>query len=313
LSCLDDIPHDRETLSQFLSLLIKTEVDTIELSEKTYRLLSPLPDYSYILRLDDTDNASNYRHINNFICHNSQTNASGNEKIQNEIRLNSMLEACAIARGVDDTKVRIEGLDSAMCGNYLLAFALLKKSFAGGIEFCPSNRHYCATALAAEWITSGEGNEVVTSFAGYGGFAPTEEIIMILRTVGLRKPEKTYEFFPEMAELFARITGKKIKKNKPVIGRQIFNVESGVHVDGILKQPQCYEPFPPETVGQKRKIVLGKQSGTASVRAKLSELNMDCAEEQVPQILEKIKSKAMEKNGEVTNAEFAEIVKGLGI
>jgi homocitrate synthase NifV len=116
-----------------------------------------------------------------------------------------------------------------------------------------------------------------------------------------------------MTELFDKITGKKTKKNKPVIGRQIFNVESGVHVDGILKQPECYEPFPPEAVGQKRKIVLGKQSGTASVKAKLSELNLDCAEDQVPQILEKIKSKAMEKNGEVTNTEFAEIVKGLGV
>jgi len=78
-------------------------------------------------------------------------------------------------------------------------------------------------------------------------------------------------------------------------------------VDGILKHPQCYEPFPPEIVGQKRKIVLGKQSGTASIQAKLAELNIACAPERIPLILEQVKSKAMEKNGAVSDGEFVKI------
>jgi homocitrate synthase NifV len=101
-----------------------------------------------------------------------------------------------------------------------------------------------------------------------------------------------------------------VRRNKPVIGKRIFNVESGIHVDGILKQPECYEPFPPEIVGRKRKIVLGKQSGTASIRAKLSELNIQCAEKHIPIILEQVKAKAVAKNGAITKREFAQIVKG---
>jgi len=57
-------------------------------------------------------------------------------------------------------------------------------------------------------------------------------------------------------------------------------------------------------VGQKRKIVLGKQSGTASIRAKLAELGMKCDEEYIPHILELVK-----KKGEVSNREFARIVR----
>jgi homocitrate synthase NifV len=286
------------------------EVDAIELSEKMYDLLSPLPEYPYVLRLENTCNADKYPDIKKFVCLNAQSEECGDERIQTEIRLNSMLEACTVTRSIGGAKIRIQGLDNAICGNYLLAFALLKESFSGGIEFCPSNRYHCAAALASEWIASGAGNEVVTSFAGYGGFAPTEELVMILRSNGSRKPEKSYEFLPRMAELFGNITGKKPRRNKPVTGKKIFYVESGIHVDGILKAPQCYEPFPPETVGQMRKIVLGKQSGTASVRAKLGELNIECGDDCLSNILEQIKTRAMEKNGEVTNLEFTEIVKG---
>jgi len=201
-------------------------------------------------------------------------------------------------------KTRIQGLDDALCGDYLQTFKHLK----GNFEFCPSNRFHCATALAAEWVISGAGKNIVSSFSGIGGFAATEELIMILKINGLRKPKKNYNFLPEMAELFSKIIKKKIPKNKPIIGGKIFEVESGIHVDGILKDPAGYEPFSPENVGQKRKIVLGKHSGTASIRTKLAELKIKCAEEDIPHILEQVKMKSMQKKGEVSNREFAKIV-----
>jgi homocitrate synthase NifV len=208
-------------------------------------------------------------------------------------------------------KARLEGLDNALCGNYLQTFSTAKEPFGEDVEFCPGNRGYCATALAAEWVISGTGNNIACSFGGTGGFAATEELIMILRMNGMRKADKTYEFLPAMSKLFAKITGKKVRPNKPVIGKRIFNVESGIHVDGILKQPECYEPYPPELVGRKRKIVLGKQSGTASIRAKLAEHNMPCAEEQIPLILEQVKKKAIAKNRAITKREFENIIKDL--
>jgi homocitrate synthase NifV len=207
-------------------------------------------------------------------------------------------------------RARLQGLDDALCGNYAQTFAQAKASFGDDVEFCPGNSGYCATALAAEWVISGAGNKIASSFGGIGGFAATEDLIMILRINGMRKADKTYPFFPEMSKLFTKITGKKVQPNKPVIGKRIFNVESGIHVDGILKQPECYEPYPPEIVGRKRKIVLGKQSGTASIRAKLAEHNIPCAEEHIPLILEQVKKKAMAKNRAITKREFDKIVKG---
>ena len=201
-------------------------------------------------------------------------------------------------------KTRIQGLDDALCGDYLQTFKHLK----GNFEFCPGNRFHCATALAAEWVISGTGKNIVSSFSGIGGFAATEELIMILKINGLRKPNKTYNFLPEMTKLFSKIKKKNIPKNKPVIGSKIFEVESGIHVDGILKNPAGYEPFPPESVGQKRKIVLGKHSGTASIRAKLAELKIKCTEEDIVYILEQVK-----KKGEIGNREFAKIARECSI
>jgi len=323
LSCVDDRTNDKSALVRFLHFLLKMDPGAIELSEKVYHLLSPLPEYpSYVLRIENPADAKKYPHIAEFICRNVPASApvDAREKIRAEISLANTLKTSSetIARYAGYTKVRVQGLDNIMCGDYMSAFEYLKETFnnsenAGRIEFCPRNYFNCATALAAEWITSGAGSGspgwVVTSFGGIGGFAPTEELIMILREYRLRGENKIYKFFPEMARLFHRLTKKNVNPNKPIIGSQIFHVESGVHVDGILKQPKCYEPFEPEIVGQRRKIVLGKHSGTASIIAKLSELNINCTQERIPLVLEQIKNKAVEENGEVSDGDFAKLLK----
>jgi len=310
LSCIDKLYPDKASAVELLNYLIKMDPGAIELSEKMYNFLSPLPEYTYILRIKQADDAKKYPEIKEFVCRNAWKD-SNDERIRAEIQLNSTqkIPAKTIARFGNYTKMRIQGLDYVMCGSYIRAFECLKEMFnCNSIEFAPQNRLHCATALAAEWIISTEGNEVATSFGGINGFAPTEEVIMILRENHLRNEEKTYEFFPQMARLYRSITKKNVRPNKPVTGRRIFHVESGVHVDGILKQPKCYEPFAPEIVGQKRKIVLGKHSGTASIQAKLSEYNIDCASERIPFILEQVKTKAMEKNGAVSDKEFVEML-----
>lgn len=208
-----------------------------------------------------------------------------------------------------DNRNRIYGYDNALCGDYRQTFLQLRKTFGDDVEFCPGNKYHCATALAVEWLMCGNGGCVVTSFCGIDGGAATEEVIIALHINNMLDTNVTYNFLPEMTKLFCEITRKNIRANKSIIGKKIFHVESGVHVDGILKHPACYEPFPPELVGQSRKIILGKQSGTSSIRAKLSEHNIICNDEHVKQIIEQVKKSATEKNGVVTDREFVKIAK----
>jgi isopropylmalate/homocitrate/citramalate synthase len=54
-------------------------------------------------------------------------------------------------------------------------------------------------------------------------------------------------FFPRSRRSFEEITGIPYSGRKAVIGRDIFRVESGIHIDGIMKRPQMYDPFSPSS------------------------------------------------------------------
>jgi homocitrate synthase NifV len=49
----------------------------------------------------------------------------------------------------------------------------------------------------------------------------------------------------EVSNLVARASGHAIAHDKPVVGRDAFTHESGVHVRCLLADEQSYEPFPP--------------------------------------------------------------------
>jgi homocitrate synthase NifV len=308
LSCIDAFNVNAAPLARFLELLLETEVDTIELSEKIYSLVSPLPDgVNIVLRIKSPADALSYPEVQQFICR----NAPASSGVRTEIALNDTRDTYTIARYADYESLRIQGLDDVMLSDYAAVFKRIRDSFSGDLELCPTNRFSFASAIAAEWATSGSTATLVTSFGGIGGFAPTEELAMILRLQRLRKVTKNYEFFPEMSELFQELVKRTFRRNKPIIGKRIFCVESGIHVDGIIKQPKCYEPFSPEIVGQSRRVVIGKQSGAASVRLKLEELGLQRNEAEIAPILEKIKQVSTEKNGLLTNSEFADIVRSV--
>jgi homocitrate synthase NifV len=302
LSCLDGYTLGAAPLSRFLELLLETDADAIELSEKCFQLLRPLPEAgNYILRVKKTADSARYPSFSRFVCR----NAPADPHIETEIVLNDTRDAYTVARYADYENLRISGLDDIMLGDYAAVFRRVRDSFAGNITLCPTDRFGFASAIAAEWASASPNASLVTSFGGVGGFAPTEEMAIILRCQRLRRVTKQYGFFPEMAALFQTLTGSSFRGNKPILGESIFQVESGIHVDGILKQPKCYEPFPPETVGQSRKIIIGKQSGAASIRLKLSELGVQYGEASVAPLLARVKAMSNEKNRALTDAELA--------
>lgn len=63
-------------------------------------------------------------------------------------------------------------------------------------------------------------------------------------------------------------------------------------VDGVIKEPSSYEPFPAEDVGQKREILIGKHSGIKSIIFKFKKLGIFINEDQANFILAHIKISA---------------------
>ena len=92
-----------------------------------------------------------------------------------------------------------------------------------------------------------------------------------------------------LSDFVSKITGFNLSPNKPIVGKNAFAHEAGIHVQGILKNSSTYEPIPPELVGQSRKIALGKHTGVNALKAKISEFNLDLTENEFYSVYKQIK------------------------
>ncbi len=117
---------------------------------------------------------------------------------------------------------------------------------------------------------------VSTTVNGLGeraGNVPIEVFVMNLhKHYGVDKYE-TEHILP-LCRHVERASGQVIPLNYPVVGGNMFTHKSGIHVDGILKNPQLYEAFDPAKLGMQRTIALGKHSGKASIKHKLDQLGL---------------------------------------
>lgn len=108
------------------------------------------------------------------------------------------------------------------------------------------------------------------------GNAALEEIVMAVRTRKDIFPVETRiatEFIVPTSRLVSTVTGFPVQPNKAIVGANAFAHESGIHQDGVLKHRETYEIMRAEDLGwNANRIVLGKHSGRAAVKARFEEL-----------------------------------------
>ncbi|MDD1673245.1 MAG: 2-isopropylmalate synthase [Methanomicrobiales archaeon] len=121
------------------------------------------------------------------------------------------------------------------------------------------------------------------------GNTPFEELVLNLEVLYHVKTGIRLEEIYSLATLVSRLTGVPLPTNKAVVGEMAFTHESGVHTHGVLRDASTYEPIKPEMIGRKRRIMLGKHSGTASIAAALAEREYHPSEGQLREIVNRIK------------------------
>lgn len=139
---------------------------------------------------------------------------------------------------------------------------------------------------------------IATTVNGFGeraGNAALEEVVMALKiSLNIDLGYKT-EMFREVCEYVAKAAGRYIPEWKPIVGENIFRHTSGIHADGVVKDPENYEIMLPEDVGLKeRKIGVSKHSGTAAVVHKYETLGIKISEEEAPLLLAELRDEAVE-------------------
>jgi isopropylmalate/homocitrate/citramalate synthase len=171
--------------------------------------------------------------------------------------------------------------------------------------------------IANTILAVAEGVEVIHSTVlGLGeraGNIPMEETAMALLTLygidtGLRV-DKLYS----LARLVEQLSGHKVASNRPVVGEQLFQIESGIIASWWQNcgadHPTELFPFRWDVVGQPPpKVVMGKGSGIDSVKAKLKELAIQTSEEEAMSVLAAVKQYSLETKALLTDQEFRKVV-----
>lgn len=139
------------------------------------------------------------------------------------------------------------------------------------------------------------------------GNAALEEVATALHRVTNFKTNIIFEKLPALADLVARASRRAIPPNKPIVGDAVFSHESGIHVDGLLKNAETYEALSPSMFGRERQLVLGRHSGRAAVLNALQSLGLSHDdEERIKHVLEQVRHHAVATKRAVTPDELRE-------
>lgn len=131
-----------------------------------------------------------------------------------------------------------------------------------------------ANTLAAIRGGASHASVCVLGLGERAGNAALEEVVAGLERLSQSRSAVDLLQLPRLAEIVSAAARRPIPAGKAIVGAAAFTHESGIHVDGLLKDPLTYEALSPQTFGRKRQIVLGKHSGVASVAGALQSLGL---------------------------------------
>jgi 2-isopropylmalate synthase len=131
------------------------------------------------------------------------------------------------------------------------------------------------------------------------GNAALEEVAMAIYlrrdAYGCETGIATSEIY-RTSHLLAHITGITPSPNKPIVGKNAFAHEAGIHQDGVIKDPATYEIMTPELIGlRENQLVLGKHSGRAALGKRYRELGYELDDHELVRIYDLFKLLADQK------------------
>ena len=152
-----------------------------------------------------------------------------------------------------------------------------------------------ANTLAAAAAGATHLSTAVNGLGERAGNAPLEEVVMALRHIYHVDTGIDARRIPAISALVANASGRAVAPNKSIVGKSVFTHESGIHVDGLCKNPMNYQSFDPAELGREHCIVIGKHSGSSSVRRAYREIGIELGEAAANCILPQIRQFAMQR------------------
>jgi len=158
----------------------------------------------------------------------------------------------------------------------------------------------------ASWV-----NVTVGGLGERAGNAALEEVVMALKYLEDVDLEFDTKRFHEVVDYVMTAAGRTVPAWKPVVGSNMFAHESGIHADGVIKNPKTYEVFTPEEVGLARQIVVGKHSGSRTIEMKFAEYGIPMSREEASAMLPVVRTRTIAMKRPLFDKELVELYKEL--
>jgi 2-isopropylmalate synthase len=171
-----------------------------------------------------------------------------------------------------------------------------------------------ANALAGFEAGAAQAQVSVNGIGERAGNAAYEEVVMAAESLyGVDTGIDTARI-TELSRLVEAASDIDTPGNKPVVGQNAFSHESGIHAAGVIENSDTFEPgvMTPEMVGASRELVLGKHTGTHSVRERLVEAGYAPTDDEVRECTRRVKDFGAEKE-RVTMSVLERFAREVGI
>ncbi len=153
-----------------------------------------------------------------------------------------------------------------------------------------------ANANAIAGVMAGATHVAVTvnGMGERAGNVPLQEFVMTMEAMYQVSTGMDLTKLTALSRLVAEISKVPLHPNQPITGDNVFSHESGIHVAAVHANPFTYEPVAPESVGNERRILMGKHTGHRAIRHVLAERGKDYTPEQLEEIYLEVKQRGEE-------------------
>lgn len=168
-----------------------------------------------------------------------------------------------------------------------------------------------ANSLAAVRAGATHVNTTVNGLGERAGNAPLEEVALGLHKLYGFETGIDLTQFPDLSHCVATASGRPVAWQKSVVGEGVFTHEAGIHVDGLLKDPETYQHFDPREVGRQHQLVLGKHSGSHGVKVAYAQLGIHLNPVETTLLLTQIRSFTTQMKRAPVQPELLQFYNGL--
>ena len=153
----------------------------------------------------------------------------------------------------------------------------------------------CAVANTIAAVQAGA-DQIQGTYIGFGERCGNTNLSTIIPNLQMKKgyrciPEDKLVRLGKTARYIAQVTNLVLSPNMPYVGRSAFAHKGGMHVDGVAKNTLSFEHITPESVGNRRQILLSEFAGRTAIAGKIAALDSSITRDSqvTAELIEKLK------------------------